>query len=223
MSGVLEFRGVSKTRGAGRHAVRALEGISLAIAAGEFVLLEGPSGSGKTTLLALAAGLLTADRGDVVLCGRELRAMTAPELRRWRAARVGFVFQRANLLSGLTGRENVMLAAVLEGREPKEAEGETTALLEALGVGALAGRRPFEMSGGEEQRFAVARSLVHAPAIVLADEPTAHLEWGSGRAVAEHLHTIARQRDAAVLVATHDARLAPFADRTIRLEDGRVI
>jgi putative ABC transport system ATP-binding protein len=223
VSPALELRKVSKTRGAARHAVRALDGVSLAIAPGEFVLLEGPSGSGKTTLLALAAGLLPADQGEVVLDGRSLASMTPAELRRWRSARVGFVFQRANLLPALRARENVMLAAVLEGRDASEASSRTNALLEALGVAALAERRPHELSGGEEQRVAVARALVHGPAIVLADEPTAHLDWNAGKAVAERLSAIARERGAAVLVATHDARLAPFSDRTIRLADGRIV
>ncbi len=222
MTSALVFRSVSKTRGHGPHAVRALSEVSLSVAAGEFVLLEGPSGSGKTTVLLIAAGLLTADRGEVELAGRALATMDAAARRRWRSQHLGFVFQRPNLLPALRARENVMLAALLYGDPPSEARRRSDDLLQALGVAQLAERRPQELSGGEEQRVAVARALVHRPTAVLADEPTANLDWASGQVVAERLRELARERGTAVLVATHDPRLAVYADRRIGLEDGRV-
>jgi len=218
----LELQRVSQTRGAGRRAVTALHDASLAVVAGEFVLLEGPSGAGKTTLLAVAAGLLRPAAGEVTLAGRSLATMSVVECRRHRAAHVGFVFQRSNLLPGLTVRENVLLMAAIAGVPHAEGECETTRLLEALGIAALAQRYPRELSGGEEQRAAVARALVHRPSIVLADEPTGNLDGSSGRAVAEGLAALAAERGAAVLVATHDARLEPFATRRVLIVDGRI-
>ena len=216
----LELREVSKTRGQGAHATRALESVSLEAAAGEIVLLEGPSGSGKTTLLAVAAGLLTADQGEVEVAGAALGRMSAAALRRWRAGNVGFVFQRPRLLEGLSVLENVVLAATLAGMARTAARRDAARLLEELGVGALTARRPSALSGGEEQRVSVARSLVHRPALVLADEPTASLDWASGQAVASHLQRLARERGSALVIATHDVRLEPYADRRVRLVDG---
>ncbi len=213
---------VSKTRGAERRAVQAVSDVSLTVERGEFVLLEGPSGAGKTTLLAVSAGLLTPSAGSVVLAGRLLAAMSPVERRRHRATSVGFVFQRSNLLPRLTAWENVVLMGILAGMTRAEAAGETGLLFDLLGIAALAGRRPSELSGGEEQRVAVGRALVHRPAIVLADEPTGSLDSVSGRAVAEAMAALSRQRGAAVLVATHDPRLEPFATRRIRIADGRI-
>ena len=218
----LELKGVSKVRGSGPHAVRALTDVSLAAHPGEFLLLEGPSGSGKTTVLAISGGLLTADQGEVSLASVPLRGLGVAALRRCRRERVGFVFQRANLLPGLSARQNVVLASLLGGASPADAERQSDELLQALGIAAFAGRRPRELSGGEEQRVAVARALVHRPAVVLADEPTANLDWAAGQIVAERLRTLARDRGSAVVVATHDPRLEAYADRVIRLLDGRV-
>ncbi|HEY3220252.1 MAG TPA: ABC transporter ATP-binding protein [Gemmatimonadales bacterium] len=218
----LELEGISQTRGSGRRAVEALRDVSLSIAAGEFVLLEGPSGAGKTTLLAVAAGLLTPTAGTVKLAGQSIGALSSAECRRHRAACVGFVFQRSNLLPQLTLWDNVLLMAAIGGVPRTEGEGEATRLLEALGLAGLTHRRPRELSGGEEQRAAVARALVHRPAIVLADEPTGNLDSVSGRAVAERLAGLAAERGTAVLVATHDPRLEPFATRRVRIADGAI-
>ena len=219
---VLLMDGVSKTRGSGAHATRALFDASLAVASGEVVLLEGASGAGKTTLLALAAGLLTPDAGRVVLAGRSLAELVPAQRRRHRARVVGFVFQRSNLLEELTAWENVLLMALLAGRPTSEAQRATNEVFAQLDIGHLAPRRPAELSGGEEQRVGVARALVHGPALVLADEPTGNLDGASGRVVAEALATSAKVRGAAVLVATHDARLEPFATRRVSIVDGRL-
>ena len=218
----LQLNQVSKTRGNGRHAVQALRDVSLNVSAGEVVLLEGPSGAGKTTLLAVAAGLLSADAGRVVLADVAVGEQPPALRRRHRLRNVGFVFQRANLLGELTVRENILLMAGLAGLAGPVAERETAVLLEELGLAALSERPSTDLSGGEEQRVALARALVHRPAVVLADEPTGNLDTQSGRAVAEGLAKCARARGAAVLVATHDARLTPFATRRLRIVDGRV-
>jgi putative ABC transport system ATP-binding protein len=218
----LSLVGVSKTRGAGAHAVRALHEVSLAIEPGEIVLLEGPSGAGKTTLLAVAAGLLTPEAGDTRVDEVSLASLSPAQRRRHRAQRIGFVFQRSNLLGGLTVRENVLLAAALGGLSRAAAARETDVLLTRLGLAPLADRSPRALSGGEEQRVAVARALAHSPALVLADEPTGSLDGASGLAVATALADTARCRGAAVLIATHDARLGPIGTRRVRITDGRL-
>jgi len=218
----VELRAVWKTRGAGRQATQAVTDVSLAVEPGDFMLLEGPSGSGKTTLLALAAGLLTADRGEVWLTNERMGGLSPRARRRLRAMRVGFVFQRPNLLSRITILENVLISAQLAELGSADGTREASALLEALGIGQLAERYPGEVSGGEEQRAAVARALVHRPAVIFADEPTASLDSVSGAAVAACLQRLAGERDAAVLVATHDARLERFATRRTRIVDGKI-
>ena len=159
------------------------------------------------------------------MAGQDLSGLGSAGRARLRARLVGVVFQRASLLERLSVLDNVRLCAALAGLDPRAAEREARRVFieERLGIGALAERRPSQLSGGEEQRAAVARALVHRPALVLADEPTACLDGASGRGVAEALATLARERGAAVLVATHDARLAPFATRRVLLCDGRVV
>jgi putative ABC transport system ATP-binding protein len=218
----IHLQGIAKARGEGARRVSALSDVTLRVEAGEVVLLEGPSGSGKTTLLAIAGGLLAPDAGTVSIAGRALGDLDAAGLRRHRARTVGFVLQRPCLLAELGVRDNVLLAASLAGVPPERARRETQALLEALGIGALAERRPAELSGGQEQRAAVARALVHRPAVLLADEPTASLDGASGAAVGRLLVELAAERGTAVLVATHDARLRSLAPTRLHLEDGRL-
>lgn len=218
----LELLAISKRRGTGPRAVEVLFDVSLVLAPGEVVLLEGPSGSGKTTLLALAAGLLVPDVGEVLVAGRLLDARDAGACRTRRRCEIGFVFQRPSLLPNLTVRENVLLGAALAGHPREASAREADALLLALDMARLAQRRPGELSGGEEQRAAVARALVHRPALVLADEPTGNLDSGAGRAVAASLVALAQERGTGVLIATHDNRLAQFASRRLRLSDGRL-
>lgn len=213
---------VSKTRGHGRRAVTALKAVSFEAFPGDIVLTEGPSGAGKTTMLTVSAGLLTPDQGRVFLGGRVLSEMSAAERRAHRARNVGFVFQRANLLDGLTVRENILLATVLARIVREEAEDRASQLMTAIGIDELGDRRPNELSGGEEHRVAVARALVHKPSVVFADEPTGNLDSVSGRAVAEALATLARERGVCVIMASHDARLREFATRRLWMEDGEI-
>jgi putative ABC transport system ATP-binding protein len=217
------LRDVVQTRGKGHRKVTVLQGASLEVDPGERVLLEGPSGSGKTTLLAVAAGMLTPREGEVLLAGRFLPSLPQSERSRLRAANVGFVFQRANLLSGLTVLENVTLAGRLVGMPGREADDRARLLLERLEMGHLAARFPRELSGGEEQRVAVARALVHRPPIVLADEPTGNLDDQAGQSVTCALEELSASSGTAVIVATHDSRLATFATRHVCLQDGRVV
>ena len=218
----LSLEGVAKRRGSGRRSVQVLHDVTLQLSPGEFVLVEGPSGSGKTTLLGVAGGVLTADAGRVLVADQSLSALPRSQQRRIRACHVGLVFQRANLLSGLTARDNIVLMGTIAGMTEHDAGREADRLLASLDMSELAGRRPNELSGGEEQRVAVARALVHHPAVVLADEPTGSLDAAAGHAVAESLAALARERQSAVLVGTHDARLAQFATRRLQIVDGRI-
>jgi putative ABC transport system ATP-binding protein len=216
----LRFERVTKRRGEGRHAVTALREVSFEILPGELALLEGPSGSGKTTLLAVAAGLLRPDSGSVLFDDLRLDHLSRDESRRFRSKNVGFVFQRSHLLGSLSARENVLLPALLAGFPRVDAEREATEILTTLGMAELGGRFPAELSGGEEQRVAVARALVHRPRLVLADEPTAWLDSASGETVVGQLRALAASRGASVLLATHDERIERFASRRFRLLDG---
>jgi putative ABC transport system ATP-binding protein len=218
----LLLQSVSKHRGVGRRSVLVLREVSLALAPGEIVLLEGPSGSGKTTLLGVAGGVLSPDAGQVFVSDLLLTGQPPARQRELRVRHVGFVFQRANLLSVLTARENIVLMGILAGMTEPDAGRGADQLLAALGMTALADRRPTELSGGEEQRVAVARALVHRPAVVLADEPTGGLDAVTGHAVAEALARLAHERGSAVLIGTHDARLASFASRRLAMTGGRV-
>jgi putative ABC transport system ATP-binding protein len=222
MNPALELVSVTKRRGEGRQAVQALTDVTLRVEAGELVLLFGPSGSGKTTVLAVAAGLLTADAGEVRIAGRLLGGMSAAERRRVRATDVGFVFQRSNLLPSLTALENVVLQAALAGLSASAARSRALELLDALEIRHLRDRLPSELSAGEEQRFAVARALVHGPTLVLADEPTASLDRAAGQRVLHELTQLARARRAAAVVATHDLRLEAPGCRRWTLRDGRL-
>ena len=177
----LVLQEVSKTRGTGSRAVPVLHDVSLSVNAGEFVLIEGPSGAGKTTLLAVAGGLLTPERGRVFLDGRELHLHGRAADRQHRAKAVGFVFQRANLLPRLTVRDNVQLMGLLAGLSRSDVQHDADDLLGRLRLGRLRDRYPRELSGGEEQRVAVVRALVHRPSVVLADEPTGSLDRASGQ------------------------------------------
>ncbi|MGI5861887.1 MAG: ABC transporter ATP-binding protein [Myxococcales bacterium] len=221
MTAALLLKNVSKARGKGPQATQALVEVSLRVEPGEVLALQGPSGAGKTTLLSVAGGLLEADAGEVVLAGRKLGGDRTAD-RAHRARSVGFVFQRPNLIARLTVRENVLLAAAVAGLSTSEAEREATALLEALGLDGLAHRLPEQLSGGQEQRCAVARALIHRPAVVLADEPTGSLDSKSGARVAEQLLAIAKERGAAVVIATHDAGLAARCEHCVRIIDGRL-
>ena len=216
----LRLESISAIRGHGRRAASVLRDVSLSIEPGQVVMLEGPSGSGKTTLLAVAGGLLTPAQGGVWLDGVDLWAASPRAQRLVRSRKVGFVFQHSNLLPGLSVRDNVLLMAGIAGLDRKAAAQTCHDLLQALEIDRLWDRFPHELSGGEEQRAAVARALVHQPAVVLADEPTGSLDSVTGAEVAALLAQLGSSRGTAVLIATHDQRLRAIATRRICLCDG---
>jgi ABC-type lipoprotein export system ATPase subunit len=216
---VVRARGLVKVYGQGRAAVRILDGLDLDLHAGELVAITGRSGSGKSTLLNVVGALDRVDAGSVELCGIRLERASERELAPVRRDRVGFVFQSFHLLPELTGLENVLLPARLNGRRPSRDRG--VELVEQLGLGGAAGRLPAVLSGGEQQRLAIARALVNDPQLVLADEPTGNLDAESGETVLELLRSIANE-GRAVLLVTHEREATRRADRVLRLEEGRL-
>lgn len=213
---VLQARGLEHSFGA----TRVLRGVDFAVGAGEMVSIMGPSGSGKSTLLHLLAGLLTPDEGKVYLDGERLDRQ--PERRRaaLRLRRMGFVFQFGDLVPELSLVENVELPLRVTGTRARRARRRAIEMLDRLGVAELADRRVSEVSGGQAQRAAVARALVHHPAVVLADEPTGSLDTLTGELVLEALVGAARDQHAAVVLVTHDLSVAAWAQRSVMLRDG---
>ena len=218
---VLEIDRAARAYGSGHLRVTALDGVSLRVSPGEFVALMGPSGSGKSTLLRLAGGLDRPTSGQVRLAGRDLASLDEAGLAAVLRRQVGFVFQEANLLAGLTAAENVALALELDGVKPKAALAGAHGLLDSLGLGAVRGRFPAQLSGGEQQRVAIARAVAGGRSLLLADEPTGALDALTGEAVMSLL----QQRAAAgcaIVLATHNVRHAAWADRVLFLADGQL-
>ncbi|GAA4465862.1 ABC transporter ATP-binding protein [Phytohabitans houttuyneae] len=201
---------------------RALDGVSVAVRPGEVLALVGPSGSGKSTLLHCLAGVLRPDRGTVVYAGRRIDDAGDEVRSRVRRERFGFVFQFGSLVPELTAVENVAFPLRLSGVRRRPAEARARAWLDRLGVGEVAAKRPGEMSGGQGQRVAVARALVGKPTVVFADEPTGALDSFNGELVMGELMTAVREEGAAVVLVTHEERIAAYADREIELRDGRL-
>lgn len=196
--------------------------VSFGVAPGEIVAVLGRSGSGKSTLLHCLAGILRPDEGEVRLCGDRLDNRTEARRSSERLRRMGFVFQFGDLIPELTMAENVALPLQLNGIRKKAARGQATDALRDLGVDDIADRFLQEVSGGQAQRAAVARALVHQPAVVFADEPTGSLDTVAGEGVMEALCHAARARNAAVVIVTHDLKVASYADRDVTLRDGQV-
>jgi putative ABC transport system ATP-binding protein len=218
----LEARAVSKRYRTHDTEVWAVDTLTLSVEPGEFVALIGPSGSGKTTMLALLAGLLLPDAGEVVIGGRSLSSLGKAGLAAFRLEQIGFTFQAHNLVPYLTVRENVELMLRLNGRLNRQGKARATELLTQLGLEHRLNNLPSELSGGQQQRVAIARALVHEPRIVLADEPTASLDSERAHQVAETLAQLIHAQGRAGIMVTHDPRMCIYADRIVRLEDGRV-
>lgn len=215
---ILKDVGLTLTGAAGP--VDILRSVNLSIAAGEIVALTGPSGSGKSSLLAVAAGLERATSGSVLLLGQELVGKDEDSLARLRRGAVGVVFQAFHLLPNMTAFENVALAANLAGL-PDTADRARTALAR-VGLAARACHYPGQLSGGEQQRTAVARAIVGRPRILFADEPTGNLDSASGALVRDLLFGLVREDNASLVLVTHEADFAAACDRIVRLADGRV-
>ncbi|MDX1346123.1 MAG: ABC transporter ATP-binding protein [Sedimenticolaceae bacterium] len=198
------------------------DALSFDVEKGETVALLGASGSGKTTLLNLISGIDTPDAGRVLLDGVDVHALGEPDRTLLRRRQIGFVFQFFNLIPTLTAGENVALPLELLGSDDHTARERADALLERVGLGGLSMRYPETLSGGEQQRAAIARALVHQPAVLLADEPTGNLDEDTGRLIIELLTGLARQQGTTLLLVTHSMQVAQAADRVLRLSHGRV-
>jgi len=215
---VLRAEGLVKTVGVGRGARRVLDGVDLTVERDEVVAVLGRSGSGKSTLLHLLGGLDSPDRGEITLAGKRLTGTTARALARIRLRHVGLVFQQFQLIEELSGAENVLLATRLPGA-PAGGRRRAARLIDELGLRPVADHLPRELSGGEQQRFAIARALVNDPELLLADEPTGSLDADNGMAVLELLRSLSGR---AVVLVTHEPDAAAIADRVLHLADGRL-
>jgi putative ABC transport system ATP-binding protein len=221
----IAFRAVDLTRSfaVGETRIEALRGINLEVTAGQFVALVGPSGSGKSTLLNLVGGLDRPSGGQLWVDSVELSACKEKALIEHRRRRVGFVFQSFNLLPRLTALENVALPLMFVGVQEQERLERATDLLVSTGLQDRIGHRPNQLSGGEQQRVAIARALVGRPAIILADEPTGNLDSDTGSEIMTLLRRLNQAQGVTLLLVTHDPEAASYADRVVRLRDGRIV
>ena len=220
---VIEATEIVKILGEGAGRVEALKGITLSLAGGELTLLMGPSGSGKTTLLSVLGCMLSPTNGTVQIRGRSTAGLDSEELAELRRDNVGFVFQSYHLFPTLTAAENVRLALDVRGDYSPLARVKADKALATVGLSHKANAFSSALSGGEQQRVAVARAIVGDASVVLADEPTASLDGENGQAVMTVLAEIAKDPARAMFIVTHDPRIMPFADRILRIEDGRIV
>ena len=218
----LATESVVREFGDGESAVRAVDGITVSIAPGEFVALVGRSGSGKTTLLNLLAGLDRPSEGKVWFEGRELSSLSEKDLVALRRERIGFVFQSFGLIPLLSAFENVELPLHIGGVSWRERRRRANESLELVGLLGRSGHRPYELSGGEQQRVAIARALVAGPSVVFADEPTGELDSVTAESIGGIMREIAATRGVTVVTATHDLMLADMTDRRLQMADGRI-
>ena len=220
---VISAQGVSRVFGSGATAVTALSSIDLIVERGDFLAVTGRSGSGKTTLLNLLSGLDRPTAGTVRFDGDDLAELREAELVQLRRHKIGFVFQSFGLMPLLSAQENVELPLHIGGVSWRERRQRANEALAAVGLGSRARHRPYELSGGEQQRVSIARALVTMPEVVFADEPTGELDTATARSIAETLGEVASSRRATVIVATHDLELAATAQRRVDLVDGVIV
>jgi putative ABC transport system ATP-binding protein len=207
----------------GEHLVNALDGVDFQVEKGEFVAIMGPSGSGKSTLLHLLGGLDGPTEGNIILAGQPLARLSERKATLVRRHNVGFVFQFFNLLPTLSAEENILLPVIIDGKDQRKYKERLNSLLELVGLTDRRHHKPDQLSGGEQQRVAIARALVTEPAILLADEPTGNLDSKTGTLIMELLNRSCNELDQTVIVVTHDAKAAAYADRVIFLRDGVIV
>jgi len=220
---LIQTEDLTKVYGKGETAVTALDHVNLSVEAGEFVAVMGPSGCGKSTLLHLIGGLDRPTSGRVVLDGADLTKLDDKRLTEARRRKIGFVFQFYNLIPVLSAAENAALPLTLDGRAQSDASAKALQWLRLVGVDNRQANRPDQLSGGQQQRVAIARALVAEPTLILADEPTGNLDSRAGDEIAHLLRQVADEWGRAVLMVTHDPRIAAYADRIVFLKDGRVV
>jgi putative ABC transport system ATP-binding protein len=222
MPGFIEAIDLHKTYRVGKINVPALRGISFTVAKGEFVTVVGPSGSGKSTLFYLLGGLTRANSGNVILDGDDFGALSDTERTRMRKRKIGFVFQKFNLLPTLDARSNIAIAQEISGNGDRD-PASFQRICELLGISRRLNHRPSELSGGEQQRVALARALVNKPAVVLADEPTGNLDTENSEIVLRMLRQSNQELGQTVLMITHNPEAAKVGDRIIHMRDGQIV
>jgi putative ABC transport system ATP-binding protein len=220
---LVQTQKLTKIYGSGATAVTALDHVNVTIKEGEFVAVMGPSGCGKSTLLHLLGGLDKPTEGHVLIAGHNLTDLHDDQLTELRRRNIGFVFQFYNLIPVLSAVENAALPVTLDGMKPAAAKAKAAEWLTRFGMGERLNHRPDQLSGGQQQRVAVARALVAEPSLVLADEPTGNLDTRASDEIASLLRQVSKEFGRAVVMVTHDPRIAAYADRIIFLKDGKII
>ncbi len=223
MKPIIQLRNVWKTYKMGDNVVHALKGINLDVMPGEFLAIQGPSGSGKSTAMNLVGCLDVPSRGEIYLDGANISKMSESDLATIRGRKIGFIFQKFNLIETLTAFENVVLPMTFQGIPEEERKKRAVKLLTQFGLGDRMHHKPGELSGGQQQRVAIARSLSVDPPVILADEPTGNLDSKTGKEVMEFLKELHKHHDKTIVLVTHDDVLARFADRVENLKDGVII
>jgi putative ABC transport system ATP-binding protein len=219
---MIEIHDLKKVYHVGEVDVNALRGVDLSVKRGEFVCVVGPSGSGKSTLFHILGGLTPPTSGEIHIDGRDLLKMTEAERTNLRKRTVGFVFQKYNLLPTLTAEENIEIARDIAGRK-QEKDPQFDDVIKLLGIEGRLQHKPRALSGGEQQRVAIARSIVNHPAILLADEPTGNLDSENSQIVLSLLRDLNRRTGQTILMITHDLDAASYGDRIVRMRDGRIV
>jgi putative ABC transport system ATP-binding protein len=219
---IIQAESVSKVYRVGKVEVRALDGVSFVVAPGEFVSIVGPSGSGKSTLFYILGGLTQASSGRVIIDGEDFSRLSDAQRTAMRKRKIGFVFQKFNLLPTLTARDNIEIAREISGRNGSDRE-FFNQVTQMLGVAGRLEHRPSEMSGGEQQRVALARAIINRPAIILADEPTGNLDSKNSEAVLKMLREANQKFGQTVLMITHNPEAAEIGDRVIHMRDGHIV
>ena len=220
---MFELLKVTKTYRKRQQEVVAFRSPALKIEDGEYVAVVGPSGSGKTTMLSLLGGMLSPEKGKVILAGESLYDLSPAERTKRRRERIGFVFQFHHLLPEFTALENAGMPALIQRRQPEEVKMEAMAILTEVGLGARLHHKPGELSGGEQQRVAVARALLQKPDLVLADEPTGNLDTHTGDALFSLMRELNKARGTTFVIVTHNDKLSSQADRILHMQDGQIV
>jgi len=219
---LITARGLRKSFTLGKRRVDVLQSVDLVVQRGEFVAIQGASGAGKSTLLHLLGGLDAPNEGEIWFAGQNLARLSGSELDRFRNRKVGFVFQAYHILPELDALENVCLPARMARRDAAETVSRARQLLERVGLSDRMDHKPYELSGGEQQRVAVARALINEPELILADEPTGNLDSHTGQEIIDLLCALRSERQATLIFATHDARIAAQAPHVVELVDGQI-
>ena len=220
---IIQARDITKCYGeVGTCEIEVLKKVCIEVDDGEFVAISGPSGSGKTTLLDILGGLLRPTSGEVIVDGENLKGLSDSDLARIRGKKIGFIFQQYNLIPSLTATENVELSLRINGAKKDEARERAISLLNMVGLGHRTENKPSQLSGGEQQRVAISRALANRPRIILGDEPTGNLDSRNGSMVLDLLKRLNKKEGYTIVVVTHDHRIGKYAERVVRMMDGRI-